>query len=1185
MYLKSIEVHGFKSFANKIVFEFHNGITGIVGPNGSGKSNVADAVRWVLGEQSAKQLRGASMQDVIFAGTENRRPVSYAYVSITLDNADHVLPVEYEEVTVARRVYRSGESEYLLNGSSCRLKDVAELFYDTGIGKEGYSIIGQGQIERILSGRPEERRELFDEAAGIVKFKRRKAAAQKKLEHERENMVRIHDILTELERQVLPLEKQAEKAKAYIKKKEELKVMEVNLFLLDMEQNEIQSRQTAETYDITDAQLKETQAQLEQAREEYERLSRLLEQAEAEITAIRDRISGAAVLKGRLEGEVNVLREQIHSAQMSQEHYQNRKEAIEKDSGKRRADRQQYEAEKSALDTQAEEVMQKRQQAQERFDQVRASIALCNETIERGKNEIIELLNQKGSVKSQQQRFDMMLEQANIRNAQLNQRKLRAMSEEADLASVIQKNEQMLFALEERMEQMQEAEQDFQDRRKKARQGMDQARSDLEQTAAQFHKTHSRLETLRNIAERYDGYGGSIRRVMEQKEKEPGIHGVVADLLTVEKKYETAIETALGGSIQNVVTKDEGTAKRIVQFLKENKYGRATFLPLTSVNGRKQGYNERALDAEGVIGMANTLVKTKPQYEGVMAYLLGRIFVVDQIDHAVALAREYHYSLNIVTLEGEHLLPGGSISGGAFKNSSNLLGRKREIDELKAQEQDLLDQRKRLEDKIREYESMQQLLRKEQEKNQEVMQQAYLEHNTAKLNLERVLLQKQESGKAAASLAAETKEIEQQKQQIGEECSKIAAQLKELADKESRIKEQTQTAQKELEEHLKSEQEYTKGLSEIQVEEAALKQQAGFVQENIRRTDEELQKLEKEMSDLLSGAKDADADVTQKELEIEKLRQRIAESETKNAADETELEEEQKRREAMTARQKGFFAKQEELSEHKNVLDKEIFRLLSQKEKLEEAKESQTNYMWSEYELTPHHALNLRDTRYADPSKTKSHIRETKEEIRKLGDVNVNAIEEYKEVSQRYEFLKTQHDDLIQAEQTLLGIIEELDTGMRRQFAEKFAEIQREFDKAFKQLFGGGKGTLELAEDEEILECGISIIAHPPGKKLQNMMQLSGGEKALTAIALLFAIQNLKPSPFCLLDEIEAALDDSNVDRFAKYLHKLTKNTQFIVITHRRGTMTAADRLYGITMQEKGVSTLVSVSLIENDLS
>ncbi len=1185
MYLKSIEVHGFKSFANKIVFEFHNGITGIVGPNGSGKSNVADAVRWVLGEQSAKQLRGASMQDVIFAGTENRRPVSYAYVSITLDNADHVLPVEYEEVTVARRVYRSGESEYLLNGSSCRLKDVAELFYDTGIGKEGYSIIGQGQIERILSGRPEERRELFDEAAGIVKFKRRKAATQKKLEHERENMVRIHDILTELERQVLPLEKQAEKAKAYIKKKEELKVLEVNLFLADLEQNEVQSRQTAEKYEIANAQLRETQQKLDEAREEYERLSRLLEQAEAEITDARNKLSDTAVLKGRLEGEVNVLIEQIHSAQMSQEHYQSRRQAIEKDSEKKLADKQQYEAEKSALDVRIAEVAKKREKAQERLEQVRGRIAACNETVERGKNEIIELLNQKGTVKGQQQRFDMMLEQANIRNAQLNQRKLRAMSEEADLESVIQKNEQALMDLKERLLKMQEADQEYQNRRQKAREGMDEARIELEQAAAQFHKTHSRLETLRNIAERYDGYGGSIRRVMEQKEKEPGIHGVVADLMQVEKKYETAIETALGGSIQNIVTKDEGTAKRMVQFLKENKYGRATFLPLTSVNGRKSGFNERALDGNGVIGMANTLVKTKPQYEGVMAYLLGRIFVVDQIDHAVELAREFHYSLNIVTLEGEHLLPGGSISGGAFKNSSNLLGRKREIEELKEQEQQLSDQRRRLEDKLKEYQSMQQMLRREQEENQEVMQQAYLEQNTAKLNLERVLEQKHESGRAAASLAAETKELEQQKQQINEERTKVAAQLEELSAREGEINEQTAAAQKELEEHQKAEQHETKRLSDIQMEEAGFDQQAGFIKENIKRIQEELLTLQKELSGLASGAQDADADAARKTKEIETLRLQITESEKKSAVYEKELEEEQKRRETMTARQKGFFAKQEELSEQKNVLDKELIRLLSQKEKLEEAKESQTNYMWSEYELTPHHARELKDEQYADPSRTKNRIRETKEEIRKLGDVNVNAIEEYKEVSERYGFLKTQHDDLIQAEQTLLGIIEELDTGMRRQFAEKFAQIQQEFDKAFKQLFGGGKGTLELSEDEEILECGISIIAHPPGKKLQNMMQLSGGEKALTAIALLFAIQNLKPSPFCLLDEIEAALDDSNVDRFAKYLHKLTKNTQFIVITHRRGTMTAADRLYGITMQEKGVSTLVSVSLIEHDLT
>lgn len=1185
MYLKSIEVHGFKSFANKIVFDFHNGITGIVGPNGSGKSNVADAVRWVLGEQSAKQLRGSSMQDVIFAGTENRRPVSYAYVAITLDNADHVLPVEYEEVTIARRVYRSGESEYLLNGSGCRLKDVYELFYDTGIGKEGYSIIGQGQIERILSGRPEERRELFDEAAGIVKFKRRKADTQKKLEHERENMVRIHDILTELERQVVPLEKQAEKAKIYIKKKDELKVFEVNLFLSDMERNQAQGKELEEKYQITDAQLNETKQQLEQIRTEYEGLTKRLEQAETEITGDRNKISDCAVQKGKLEGEVNVLLEQIHTARTSQEHYQNRKEAIEADSAQRRQNRQEYEEQKTDLDTKLAGLTDSRKRAQLRLEQVRMQISSCNEIIERGKNEIIELLNRKGSVKGQKQRCDMMLEQVNIRNAQLNQRKLRRKSEEADLETVIARHQETLEMLDTRIGQLQEAQKQYEERAQEQKRGMEQARVQMEQTAAQFHKTQSRLETLRNISERYDGYGNSIRRIMEQKVKEPGIHGVVADLIKVDKKYETAIETALGGSIQNVVTQDEETAKKMVRFLKENKYGRATFLPLTSVRAGNANRNERALAANGVIGMANTLVKTEPVYESVTAYLLGRIYVVDHIDHAVQLAREFHYSLNIVTLEGEHLMPGGSISGGAFRNGSNLLGRRRELEELETQKKNLDQKRSELASRQQQLRQAQELLRKEQEENKAASQQAYLEQNTAKMNLDRVLEQKFESEKAAAALLSETKELEQQKQQIDKERSQIVEQLNELSEKEVQINEETQMAQKMLEDKTQSEQEYSKALSEIQLEEANVSQQAGFIYENIRRIDAELQKLAQESDQLKNGAEHADADVIQKELQIKQLRTDISESALFRERLEKELEEKLGQKEKMAARQKGFFAKREELSERQNVLDKEIFRLNSQKEKLEETKESQTNYMWSEYELTPHQAMKLRDAQYDDPVKTKNRIKETKEEIRKLGDVNVNAIEEYREVSGRYEFLKNQHDDLVQAEQTLLGIIEELDTGMRRQFAEKFAEIQQEFDKAFKQLFGGGKGTLELMEDEEILECGIRIIAHPPGKKLQNMMQLSGGEKALTAIALLFAIQNLKPSPFCLLDEIEAALDDSNVSRFAKYLHKLTRNTQFIVITHRRGTMAAADRLYGITMQEKGVSTLVSVSLIENDLN
>ena len=1185
MYLKSIEVHGFKSFANKIVFDFHNGITGIVGPNGSGKSNVADAVRWVLGEQSAKQLRGASMQDVIFAGTENRRPVSYAYVAITLDNTDHVLPVEYEEVTIARRVYRSGESEYLLNGNACRLKDVSELFYDTGIGKEGYSIIGQGQIERILSGRPEERRELFDEAAGIVKFKRRKAATQKKLEQERENMVRIHDILTELERQVVPLEKQAEKAKMFLKKKDELKIFEVNLFLMDLERIQEQCKEVEEKYRIADAQLQETEAEFAKTRTGYDSLTDHLDQIETQITDIRSQISACAVRKGKLEGEVNVLMEQIHTAQTSQEHYLNRKKAIENDSAQRKKSRQDYEAEQSGLDARLAKMADRSKDAQERLDEVRKSIHACNEVITHGKNEIIELLNQKGAVKGQQQRYDLMLEQLNIRNAQLNQRKLRRKSEEADLDAVIARHKETLELLRTRIVQMQEAEKEYKDRQRETHRFLDEARARLDQTAAAFHKAQSRLETMRNIAERYDGYGSSIRRIMEQKPQEPGIHGVVADLIKVEKKYETAIETALGGSIQNIVTEDEQTAKKMVRFLKENKYGRATFLPLTSVNGRNQKRNERVLDGNGVIGTADTLVKADPLYRGIVAYLLGRIYVVDHIDHAVELARDFHYSLHMVTLEGEHLMPGGSISGGAFQNNSNLLGRRRELEELQTQVKQLSDERESLQDRIRDLEARRDLLRKEQEENKSVSQQAFLEQNTANVNLERAMEQKYESEKAAKALADETKELEQQKQEVLKQRSETDARLAEVTAQEQQIQDETKAAQQALQAHEKAEQEASEALSKIRMEEAGFEQQAGFIRENIKRVDTELAKLQEELVQLEKSAENADANVSEKERQIRTLQTEIEQSGQANAAYEKQLAEKLQKKEAMAKEQKAFFEKREELSERKTILDKEIFRLNSQKEKLEETKETQTNYMWTEYELTPHHAMRLQDEQYSDPVKTKNRIRQTKEEIRRLGDVNVNAIEEYKEVSERYQFLKTQHDDLIQAEQTLLGIIEELDTGMRRQFTEKFAEIQREFDKAFKQLFGGGKGTLELAEGEEILECGIRIIAHPPGKKLQNMMQLSGGEKALTAIALLFAIQNLKPSPFCLLDEIEAALDDSNVSRFAQYLHKLTKNTQFIVITHRRGTMTAADRLYGITMQEKGVSTLVSVSLIENDLN
>ena len=1183
MYLKSIEVQGFKSFANKIVFDFHNGITGIVGPNGSGKSNVSDAVRWVLGEQSAKQLRGASMQDVIFAGTENRKPLSYAYVAITMDNSDHKLAIDFEEVTVSRRVYRSGESEYLINGNPCRLKDVTELFYDTGIGKEGYSIIGQGQIERILNGKPEERRELFDEAAGIVKYKKRKATAQKKLENERENLVRVNDILAELERQVGPLEKQAEKARIYLKK-EELKTYDVNMFLLEVERIEGQLKEVQEKYGIADGQLKDASESYDNIKTEYEKLEQDIEVMEEKITEIRENISNSTVMKGRLENQISVLKEQIHSAELTDEHMQSRIGAIDREKEERIRSRATYQAEKETLDGQLAEIDTRKLAAEEELSAIQKELARCREGIDKGKNELMELLSQNASIKARQQRCDTMAEQINIRKAQLTKRLLARKSEEADLETVLKDYEEELAtvnaAIEEGKAKAAEMEESLREWKRKSA----ETSQKLEEDLAQFHKDESRLESLKNIAERYDGYGNSIRRVMEQKAKHPGLLGVVSDLIQVDKKYETAIETALGGNIQNIVTEDEETAKEMIAFLKQNRFGRATFLPLTSVNGKGNFKNPDALKEKGVIGLANTLVKTEARYEGVTAYLLGRVIVTEKIDDAIALAKKYHYSLHIVTLEGEYLSPGGSMTGGAFKNSSNLLARNREIEELERSVSELKKQVKEHKDRLEDIKTARDLLSDDLEEEKRKLQEQYILQNTAKLNVERATEQRNESESVYAGLQNESREIEQELLELSEQKEQIAKEIADTKERETQIGQESETFQKTLDEQSGKEDAASKIVSGIQMEEASIKQKAEFVRMNMERIDGEITRYEKEREQVFAEAEEAKTDAEKKRHDIEEIQKTILASDDTYSGLEEELKTHIAKKEEMSAAHKGFFEKREEVANQISNLDKEIFRLNSQREKLEEAQEYQNNYMWEEYELTLHAAMELRDTSYEDLAALKKLITALKDEIRKLGDVNVNAIEDYKEVSERYTFLKTQHDDLVEAEKTLVGIIEELDTGMRKQFLEKFAEIQQEFDKVFKELFGGGKGSLELVEDEDILECGIRIIAQPPGKKLQNMMQMSGGEKSLTAIALLFAIQNLKPSPFCLLDEIEAALDDSNVSRFAKYLHKLTKNTQFIVITHRRGTMAAADRLYGITMQEKGVSTLVSVNLIENDL-
>ena len=1185
MYLKNIEVQGFKSFAQKINFEFHNGITGIVGPNGSGKSNVGDAVRWVLGEQSAKQLRGGNMQDVIFSGTETRKPLSFASVAITLDNSDHKLPVDFQEVTVTRRLYRSGESEYLINGSACRLKDIHEMFYDTGIGKEGYSIIGQGQIDKILSGKPEERRELFDEAAGIVKFKRRKNTTIKKLEEEQQNLVRVTDILSELTRQLAPLEKQAETAKIYLGKREMLKELDVNLFLAENEHTESLLKELEEKTKTAEHQLQETGGAYEKTKEEYDRLEKELEELEEKMESLREETQGKALQKQQLEGQINVLNEQLSAGEQNREHYESRLLSIAEELSKKEEAKKEQQEEGELLKEKTSEMKKKMKKQEEALSNVQENIRECSAAVEDGKNEIIEILNTRATTKGKAQRFDTMMEQIGIRKAELSQKILKLKSEEEEQSGAMKRASAKYEAITALIEEMNEECNRLNEEVFSIQEQLKNQNGQMEAGQAAYHREASRLDSLKNMAERYDGYGNSIRRVMEQKERVPGIEGVVADLIQVNKDYEIAIETALGGSIQNIVTDNEQTAKQMIEFLKKNRFGRATFLPLSSVNARGEFSQKEALKEEGVIGLASELVNAAPRYQGVIRYLLGRVLVVDHIDHAIAIGRKYRHTLRMVTIEGESLSPGGSMTGGAFRNNSNLLGRKREIEELEKKVRSLKTELEEMQKSIDESRSKRNVIRDTIADFKEKLRLQYIEQNTAKMSMNQLEEKNEQIQRGYLQVQRDQMDMQRQVREVQEDHSRIKKELEESQKDEKELETFIETRQQELDEWKNEESEALKELEHIRLEVSSMGQKTQFTMENLSRLSSEISSFIEEKEKIRENLKLVKEEMEKKRKDISNLKNTIANFDEEEKASKDSLKVLIEEKEERNKSHKAFFEKRDALSSQMSLLDKECFRLKSQAEKIEENREAQISYMWEEYEITPNNALQYKKEELTDRQEMQKEIGKIKEEIRCLGTVNVNAIEDYKELLERHTFLSNQYEDLQQAEKTLEQIIEELDEGMRKQFSEKFREIQREFDKAFKELFGGGKGTLELSEDEDILEAGIRIISQPPGKKLQNMMQLSGGEKALTAIALLFAIQNLKPSPFCLLDEIEAALDDSNVGRFAGYLQKLTKNTQFIIITHRRGTMNAADRLYGITMQEKGVSTLVSVDLVENQLT
>lgn len=1180
MYLKSIEVNGFKSFADRLIFQFKDGITGIVGPNGSGKSNVADAVRWVLGEQSAKQLRGSKMEDVIFSGTETRRAMGSSYVAITFDNSDKALPIDYDEVTVARRVYRSGESEYLINGSTCLLKDVKEMFFDTGIGKEGYSIIGQGQIDKILSGKPEDRRELFDEAAGIVKYKKRKAETVKNLESERQNLVRVNDILAELELQVGPLKKQSEKARTYLDLREELKSKDISMFIMEYDRLNAELEGMKKKQDTADSELKEAGDAYALSRSTLDELEKVIEDNSIELENSINTVNNNRLKSEKLDGEIKLFTQQIESLSGNERQFQERIEKLNDTFKAQEDEKKALTVQKDENEKQLKECEDKKSAREDEINGLFSKIKSKEDETDECNQSIIRLINNSSELKAEQKKYETMLEQNSIKKAEMNQSLFRlktAVRTASDELNIIkEQNDSCKKSIDELQEKIKSNRYNLHENDRKRREN----EALYQEQQKRYMKAESELSTLNNLAERYEGFGLSVKKVMEKKNTIKGIIGVVSDIISVDEKYETAVEIALGGNIQNIVTDTSATAKKLVEYLKANKLGRATFLPISDITADAD-YDSSLGKEKGVLGPVSDFVKTKKEYSEIIKYLMGRFILVDNIDNALALAKKYRHTLRVVTLEGEFLNVGGSISGGSFKNKSNLLGRNREIKELtekvSALKKEMNDTKSVISDFADEYKELSDIIAKLNTERENLL----IEYNTVKIKYEQAKQTLAKRNDEYSQAVTSTGSIETEKNNILSSLDALKEKLMKNEADTNKCKERINELSAELESDKSMRSKLHDIINQLSLERTSFIQNLGFIEEKLTRCIQMMEQTRIEIHNISDTRKQTKSDIVKKKEDIEVVKESIKGLNTENEALTGRINELKETQAVLSDNRKKMQEKREKLADRRNELEKEQIRLSNQAEKLQGQFDSLTLYMWNEYELTYRSAKDNNTVTDIPYNELKSQTQALRKKIKSLGDVNVNSIEEYINVSERYTTMKKQHDDIIESEKRLLSFIDELDEKMRIRFTEEFDKINKQYNIVFKELFGGGRGVLELTEDEDILDAGIRIVAQPPGKTLKSVSMLSGGEKALSAIAILFAIQNLKPSPFCLLDEIEAALDDSNVKRFANYLNKLKKESQYIVITHRQGTMSAADTLYGITMQEKGVSTLVSVDLVE----
>ena len=1180
MYLKRLELQGFKSFADKTILELMPGITTVIGPNGSGKSNISDAIRWVLGEQSMKSLRGTKSLDIIFAGTQNRKSLGFAEASLVFDNSDGALPIEYTEVTVTRKIYRSGETGYYINKVPCRLKDVLELFMDTGIGKDGYSIIGQGKIDEILSNKSEDRRHIFEEAAGIVKYRTRKQESEKKLEHTKLNLLRINDILTEIEGNLEPLQMQADKAKKYLNLREELKNIEIGLFVYNIEKYKQDLEKVVQDIEIMQSQCNDEEGRLERVKILKEELKSSID----EITETIENMSNIGFESQKqieqLNSDINVAKTRIANNNENNDRYLKEIEEQNAKIQELKDEIEQKEAKKDNLKQNKEKFEKELNEKQAELDKLTEKLSSKELEIEGYKHTVEENTDKKYELQSEINAQNINYQNFEKRQAQIKQEMQSTISEldgtrlnKEDIAK--QFNE-----IENKKNKAQNSLNEVAKQREEANQKIKSFESNINILSSEMRIKESRLKFLIETEKEKEGYIKSVKSLLKDceniKELGKGMNGVLANIIEVPDELQTAIEMCLGASLQNIVTETETDAKRLVEHLRKNNLGRASFLPISSVKGKK--LDKIKGNESGVIGIASDLVKYNKKYEQIILNLLGRTVIVDNMDTAIKVAKQNGYTFRIVTTEGDLINPSGAITGGSVaKKTVNILGRGKEIEKLEKEIKNLKQKIEKLENDKQNYEESIEGILELSANLEKELQEIDITYATEKQkvisineNIEKLEKRLNRLKEEQANLEKQKEEAVSTKGDLQVEINKIVEQNEELSKIITEFAELNKDDQKYIDDlnfditNLKiSVSSFDESEASIQEIQERINQELKNAHTSIENKNEQIEQIKKDNEDLeksiqetLQKIEEVKESVNSSSSKIEELKQERAQKSEKLSKQEDEI----------TAKFKVI-----------EDLKGQLVKLDVKKTKIEEDIKGIINKMWEEYELTPNNA-----EQYQKPENvalTQRRVNSLRTEIRELGSVNVDSIEEYKNLKDRYDFMSEQRLDLENTMSKLRKVISDMTQIMKEQFKEKFKVINKNFGEVFAELFGGGKAELTLEDEENILECGIEITVQPPGKKLQNMMLLSGGEKAFTAIALLFAILKINPAPFCVLDEIEAALDDVNVFRYADYLKKFTDHTQFLVITHRKGTMEVADTVYGVTMEESGISKLLSMKL------